>query len=247
MENKKIAFLFLTRNKILNFDAWNSFFLGVDTSKYNIYIHSDLSFEPKEDTPFKEFYIKDKEKKEKYFYIAAQKKLIKEAVKDKNNYKFILLSEDCVPIINFELLYEKLSQNNKSNIRYGDSWIKKGQPRYINELKKEDQKANAHWFVLNRKHAEFFSEEEEVFNYMNKYICSCEHYISTALHLNGMLNNNNVINKDILFEQFTNHGVVDFSLMQKNEILKKINDSRENGYFLIRRFSKQFDLKLLNL
>jgi hypothetical protein len=247
MENKKLAFLFLTRGEIISSEAWNLFFSQANPSNYNIYIHPDFNFNPNDKTPFGKHYVKDKKPKEKGYYIDAQKRLIQESVKDQENYKFILCSEDCVPIVNFNFFYDNLTKDSKSSIRYGDSWIEKGQPRYINELKKEDQKANAHWFVLSRKHAEFFSEEEECFNFMNKYICSCEHYPSTALHMKGLLNDENVINKDILLEEFTNYGVIDFSLLKKKEILTKIDEARENGYFLIRRFSNSFDLNLLKL
>jgi len=67
------------------------------------------------------------------------------------------------------------------------------------------------------------------------------------LHTKGLLNDENVINKDILLEEFTNYGVIDFSLLKKKEILTKIDEARENGYFLIRRFSNSFDLNLLKL
>lgn len=243
---KKIAFLFLTRKNIIQKKYWENFFDGVDKKLYSIYIHPDKEYAPNKEDLFFDCYIKDREIKNQGLYLEAQKKLLQESIKEKDNYKFILCADDCVPIVNFEEFYSKITSDDRSNIRYGDSWIKPGEPRYINELPQNMQKANAQWFVLNKKHAEIMANENEYYNIFKKYIISCEHYPASLFFKLGMLNESEIINKDIIHERFTKYGGTDYSKESKSFVLNAIKEAKENGYLILRKFTLDYNKILID-
>ena len=49
--------------------------------------------------------------------------LLEEAYKDKDNYKFIFISDSCIPLYGFNYIYDFLTKNNNSffNILYLDA------------------------------------------------------------------------------------------------------------------------------
>jgi hypothetical protein len=85
----------------------NIFFNKIDQNKYNIYVHYKIQ------TPLKYF---EKYKltnciESKYADVSlvyAQNILLEEALKDENNQHFIFLSNSCVPLKNFEYIYNNL-------------------------------------------------------------------------------------------------------------------------------------------
>ena len=123
----KIAFLFLTYNNIKRPDIWNKFFdidsnnNTISTSKYankfTIYNHA------KEPEKVSDLLLKDKHIPEHidtcwgcFGTVEANILMMKEALKDKNNTKFILVSDSCIPIVSFDKLYNEIMKDNKSNI-----------------------------------------------------------------------------------------------------------------------------------
>lgn len=110
---KKIAFLFLLIDNPNFPDIWDDYFKG-NNDKYNIYIHPKY---PDKHTwkPFN--IIKHLKTTEWGKIVEAEVSLFKEAYKDKDNYKFITISESCVPIKKFDILYNDVINDNLS-------WIK---------------------------------------------------------------------------------------------------------------------------
>jgi len=167
---KKIAFLFLTKDTLNRVQLWNKYFKGHE-SQYSIYVHPYSYYNV---SPAKRPHIKDRlvryniidtiVKTDYYHVIEALLELFKEAIKDKDNYKFILVTESDIPIISFDKMYAKMTADNKSFFK-----ILKIDPRndWINRIKPalEAHKVNGRylidpskfikhnpWYCLNRKH-----------------------------------------------------------------------------------------------
>lgn len=182
---KKIAFLFLIRDKILQEELWFNFFKNIDPNKYSIYIHY------KEDKPL-QFFDKYKLKQcipTKYVDISiiyAQNLLLSEALKDKKNYKFIILSESCIPLKNFDYIYNSLT--------YNDFAIFNEAPKHacfprcntvLNFLKKDEIYKSSQWWILNRKYAELVISNKEYIEYFKNIPSSDEHYYISIIKNKG--------------------------------------------------------------
>ena len=110
---KKIAFLFLTRADVNFPKIWDKYFEG-NEGKYTIYIHPKFP----DKTTWRTDRIISNLKETKWGFITkAYFELMREAVRNKENYKFITLSETCIPIQSFDKLYKELTKDN-------ESWIK---------------------------------------------------------------------------------------------------------------------------
>ena len=102
----KIAFLFLTRDNVNFPDLWSNWFKGHE-DKYNIYCH------PK--TPelvtvrWQKDNIIDNIVETGWGYIVdAYTELLKVAMQNKDNIKFVTISESCVPLQPFITFYKFL-------------------------------------------------------------------------------------------------------------------------------------------
>jgi hypothetical protein len=107
---KKIAFLFLTRNNVHYPDIWKQYFKG-NEDKVNLYLH------PKEIKGvdwLKDNIIQNRALTEWGYITEAYFSLLREAMKNPENTKFIVISESCLPLKNFQSLYDML---NKDDIR----------------------------------------------------------------------------------------------------------------------------------
>ena len=185
---KKIAFCFLIYDEINHEELWDLFFLNIDKSKYNIYIHY------KNDVKLK-FFEKYKLKnciETKYFdvtLVLAQNLMLKEALKDKNNQHFIFISNSCIPLKCFNHIYQKLDPNYSYFNIYPKS---KCFPRCNKTLKfinkKYIQKASQ-WCILNRKHTKLMLNTKEYLKWFD-YPESCpdEHGYITNLYYYGLEN-----------------------------------------------------------
>ena len=110
---KKIAFLFLILDNPNFPNIWDYYFKG-NEDKINIYIHPKY---PENTIWHKDCIISNLKETKWGFIVNAYKSLFKEAIKNKENIKFITISESCVPIKPFYKLYNELMKDN-------DSWIK---------------------------------------------------------------------------------------------------------------------------
>ena len=110
---KKIAFLFLIKDTIHFPKIWNEYFKDQE-GKYSIYLHPKY---PEKTEWKKNRIIKNLQPTQWGHITKAYFELFKEAFKDKQNYKFITLSESCIPIQSFDNFY-------KDTISDERSWIK---------------------------------------------------------------------------------------------------------------------------
>jgi hypothetical protein len=99
---KKIAFLFLVLDNPNFPKIWDKYFRG-HKDKYEIYIHPKY---PDKVTWKKRSVIKNLQETGWGFITRAYIELLKEAFKDPDNYKFVTISESCIPIQSFDDFYK---------------------------------------------------------------------------------------------------------------------------------------------
>jgi len=133
---KKIAFLFLVLDNPNFPQIWDEYFSGANNSdKYSLYIHPKY---PEKVTWRKENVIKNLQETGWGFITKAYIELLKEAIKDKDNYnyKFITISESCIPIKSFNIFYnncinDKLSWVKNMKISKYDEYERLGKQKII--------------------------------------------------------------------------------------------------------------------
>lgn len=111
---KKIAFLFLTLDNPNFPEIWDEYFKGHE-AQYTLYIHPKY---PEKLTWHKDNMIKNLKETAWGHITEAYIELLKAAYQDKNNYKFITISESCLPIKSFNKFYKDCINDNLS-------WIKR--------------------------------------------------------------------------------------------------------------------------
>lgn len=194
----KIAFLFLTMGSIYHETHWLDFLKG-NEANYSIYIHSK---EPLEDSsPFKQYEIKQKEETTWLNTMRAQLVLLKEALKDPENEKFIFVSESTIPFYDFRTVYDRVIGTNKSIFPYvsndihldpsrsGTFWnYHNYQPRRdMHPIPRRFQYRSTQWVILNRKHAELMANDNKYIEIISQIICDNEHYVPTVLAIKNLL------------------------------------------------------------
>jgi hypothetical protein len=199
----KIAFLFLTYNNLKRPDIWNKFFdidIDIDinnsgntnniskyTNKYNIYLHA------KEPDKITDVILKGKQIPEHIEtcwgcsnLIEANILMMKEALKDPLNKKFILVSDSCIPIVSFNTFYNKVMKDDKSRINIHRN---NNPERYDNITnppfpKNEFTKHSGSGLILNRKHAEIIVSQLDTYRKDWKNVnVPDEHYFGNILRI----------------------------------------------------------------
>uniref|UniRef100_A0A6C0E800 Nucleotide-diphospho-sugar transferase domain-containing protein n=1 Tax=viral metagenome TaxID=1070528 RepID=A0A6C0E800_9ZZZZ len=182
----KIAFCFLTVGDINKHNVWETFLKG-NEHLYNIYVHPKY---PNKVTSFFKNYIipsHDQIPTEwgKISLVKATIKLLQNAIKDQNNKMIILVSDSCIPIYNFDYIYNDLisqqnniiSMHNQQNIYTHLRYKQISNPKFIphHKFKKVSQ-----WMALNYLTANYIVKND----YTNLYkdmSCPDEHYFVNIL------------------------------------------------------------------
>ncbi|RWR91512.1 Glycosyl transferase [Cinnamomum micranthum f. kanehirae] len=195
-KNPKIAFMFLTPGSLPFEKLWEKFFLGHE-DRFSIYIHASRE-KPKHVSPL--FIDRDIHSKKvawgKISMVDAEKRLLANALKDAENQHFVLLSDSCVPIHDFDYVYNYLMDANVSFIDCFEDPGPHGTGRYSNhmlpEIEKKDWRKGAQWFTMKRQHA-LLVMADSLYYLKFKHFCkpgmegrNCyadEHYLPTLFHM----------------------------------------------------------------
>ena len=180
---KRISFMFLIKDKIYNEELWNHFFHNVPPDLYKIHIHY------KYNTKLKYF---DKHKLNCCIatewgdrsLVDAHNLLIEHSLKDNNITHFILLSETCIPVKNFEYIY-KFLDSNYSYFERKSPDLKQLKKHVYNFLNTHEIKKSSQWSILNRKHAKFLYNKEHIIKYFENNNYPDERVYITALDKYG--------------------------------------------------------------
>jgi hypothetical protein len=180
--DKKIAFLFLILDNPNFPKIWDSYFRG-HKEQYSLYIHPKY---PKQLTWKRKNMIKNIKETAWGFIVEAYIELLKEAYKDPQNYKFVTISESCIPIKTFDTFY-------KDCIKDPRSWIKSMKMgRYDYEGRINLQKTlprpqhfikNYARFCLNREHVRLLLSKEKELKFFYKMQVGDEFFLSVLYPL----------------------------------------------------------------
>lgn len=179
---KRIAFLFLTLDNPNFPKIWNSYFRG-HKDKYNIYIHPKY---PDKLTWNKKCMINNLQETEWGFITKAYIELFRAAYNDPDNYKFITLSESCVPIQSFDQFYEDCINDKRS-------WIKNmtvSKYNYLSRINTQQTKPKPKFFIknyarfcLNREHIKLLLSKEDELIFFHKMHVGDEFFLSVLYPL----------------------------------------------------------------
>jgi len=183
----KIAFLFLTIDNINHPFFWEEYFKNND-DKINIYCHPK---NPKNVTiPWLKKNIIPNLVETEWGYITnAYFNLLAAALNDKDNTKFITISESCIPLVPFDKLYNDIMKDpKKSYIKFMK--IKKYDigARIKNQKGYEKYKFYKHWarFCLSRHHTKILLNKKEDFKFFNKMHVGDEFFLSLLYPFNNI-------------------------------------------------------------
>ena len=186
---KKIAFCFLIYDTINHEELWNNFFKNVDPAKYNIYIHYKYN---KQLTYFEKYKITNsiETKYADHTLALAYNVLFRNAyTDDTDNYKFVILSNSCVPLKTFDHIYDKLTGDD-----YGYLTVCPQTQCFPNcdsllefTEKKHISKAN-NWFILNRKLVKnlCFDKDEIIKTHYKEIYAAEEYFFYTYIRILGL-------------------------------------------------------------
>ena len=254
----KIAFLFLTRNNLKRSEIWEEFLKGKE-DKYSIYCHA------KEPEKVTDRLLKDTIIPEHIDtcwgcinLVEANILLMKNALLNPLNKKFILVSESCVPIVSFDVLYKSIINNNKSRI--GIHKINSSPERY-NQIKNPDFsekdfiKHSGSGNIFSRLHAEMLVNSLPKLEDWKAQIAPDEHYKGNILSVMDKDFNNNNENIKTTFDIWQKDDL-DLLNLNDNIILKTgeyillnkvtnkaIDTMREKGFLFMRKVDEntEFD------
>ncbi|XP_042396216.1 glycosyltransferase BC10-like [Zingiber officinale] len=191
-KNPKIAFMFLTPGPLPLERLWEKFFQG-HQGRFSIYVHSS---QQKFGHASSFFSGKDIQSAKvlwgKISMVEAEKRLLAYALQDPDNQHFVLLSDSCIPLHDFDYVYKYLMGTNVSFIDNFFDPGPHGNGRYsehmMPEIEHRDFKKGSQWFSMKRQHALIMMADNLYFTKFRFYCkpgfeghnCySYEHYLPT--------------------------------------------------------------------
>lgn len=234
----KIAFLFLIISNINHENIWLNFF-NHHQEHFSLYIHSKETMPAS--SAFKKFEMATKVPTTWQNTMNAQIELLREALKDKDNQKFIFLSESTIPLQPFDFVYETLMSNSKSQFAYEHNYHP---DRVWESIPTDKSLKNSQWVVLNRKHAELMVKDTTLINIMTKSHYDNEHYPSNFLAMNNLLHE--IEQTDRTLAVWPKQGIVhpvNFKKLKQNKYTPLLIDAiKEEKYLFARKFDKTCNL-----
>lgn len=193
---QKIALCFLTYGNLSQPKLWSRI-INENKDKLNVYIHNKNNFI---DTEYnlERFCIKNKEEKTAWGHISlvrATLRLFEEAYKNEENKFFILLSDKCIPIYNFEYIYKQIFRINQSILRVmKGEFVNRYNLLYDNSFFScGDMQKHCQWLILNRSTCSFFVETDYTSKFGEKSTYPDEHYFITIMNKFKIPYSNNMV------------------------------------------------------
>ncbi|KAK9097526.1 hypothetical protein Sjap_023023 [Stephania japonica] len=156
-KNPKIAFMFLTPGTLPFERLWDRFFQGHD-GRFTIYIHASRE----KPVHVSQYFVGREIRSDKVVWgkismVDAERRLLANALVDPDNQHFVLLSDSCVPLHDFDYVYNYLMDTNISFVDSFEDPGPIGSGRYsehmLPEVEKKDFRKGAQWFTMKRQHA----------------------------------------------------------------------------------------------
>ncbi|KAL6513209.1 hypothetical protein OROGR_020695 [Orobanche gracilis] len=264
----RVAFMFLTRGPLPMSPLWERFFSGQDVDKYSIYVHALPGFELEVDNS-SVFYRRQIPSKQVEWgsvsLVDAEKRLLANALLDFSNERFVLLSESCIPIYDFQTVYKYLINSLHSYVESYDEPTRYGRGRYNRRMKPDiklaEWRKGSQWFEMHRALAVKIISDTKYYTLFKKYCKpSCypdEHYIPTYIRkFHGNLN----ANRTVTYVDWSQLGPHPATFMAGNITEGFVESLRNNGtlcsynsketpicYLFARKFDPSALEPLLNL
>jgi hypothetical protein len=195
-KNPKIAFMFLSPGTLPFEKLWDKFFEGHD-GRFTVYVHASKDKPVHTSRHFMNSDIRsDKVVWGKISMVDAERRLLANALKEPDNHHFILLSDSCVPLRNFDYVFNYLLFTNISFVDKFRDPGPHGSGRYSEHMLPEVEKKffhkGAQWFSMKRQHALIVTADSLYYSIFRDYCkpgmdgrnCySDEHYLPTFFHM----------------------------------------------------------------
>ncbi|KAL4279306.1 hypothetical protein GQ457_03G044860 [Hibiscus cannabinus] len=195
-KSSKIAFLFLTPRSLPFEKLWDMFFCGHE-GKFSVYVHASKEKPVHASRYFLNREIhSDEVRWGKISMVDAERRLLAHALKDPNNQHFVLLSESCIPLHDFDHVYNYLIHANMSFVDCFSDPGPHGNGRYsehmLPEVEKKDFRKGAQWFSIKRQHALVVMADNLYYSRFRDYCkpgfdgkncIADEHYLPTFFHM----------------------------------------------------------------
>lgn len=183
----KIAFLFLTIGDINHPIFWDNYFKE-NFNKINIYCHPKNPDDVK--TPWlKKGIIKNLTDTKWGFITKAYYNLMAEALQDKDNVKFITISESCIPLLPFDKFYNFVIKDpKKSFIKFTKLKKYDLEERIKTQKGYEKYKFRKHLarFCLSRHHVKVLLNNSADYQFFNKMHVGDEFFLSLLHPFNNV-------------------------------------------------------------
>ncbi|KAK6155213.1 hypothetical protein DH2020_009461 [Rehmannia glutinosa] len=170
LQKPKIAFLFIARNRIPLEMVWDVFFQGDAENRFSIYVHSRpgflLSTATTRSTFFLNRQINDSIQVDwgEASMIQAERILLRNALMDPFNERFLFVSDSCIPLYNFSYTYDYIMSASTSFVdSFADTKEGRYNPKMHPVVPVGNWRKGSQWVVLTRKHAGIVVDDETIF------------------------------------------------------------------------------------
>ncbi|CAN1127740.1 Glycosyltransferase BC10 [Linum perenne] len=171
----KIAFLFIARNRLPLDVVWDAFFKG-EESKFSIHVHSRPGFLFNKATTRSDYFL-DRQVNDSIqvdwgeaTMIEAERILLRHALEEPSNKRFVFLSDSCIPLYNFSYTYDYIMSASTSFVdSFADTKDGRYNPKMGPTIPVRNWRKGSQWVVLIRKHAEVVVHDTTVFPIFQKH------------------------------------------------------------------------------
>ncbi|KAJ1293756.1 hypothetical protein BS78_01G093400 [Paspalum vaginatum] len=189
----KVAFMFLTRGPLPLAPLWERFFRG-NEGRYSIYVHALPSYRANftsESVFFRRQIPSKVAEWGRMTMCDAERRLLANALLDISNEWFVLVSESCIPIFDFNTTYRYFLNSSQSFVMAIDDPGPYGRGRYnwnmTPEVELTQWRKGSQWFEVNRELAIEIVKDTVYYPKFQEFCrpaCySDEHYIQTMLSI----------------------------------------------------------------
>lgn len=241
----KIAFCFLTYGQPKHPEIWKKFFNN-NSDKYSLYLHPKY-LSKVSDPFFKKRIIKNRIPTQwgDVSLVKATLNLFSEAYKDTRNKKFVLLSDSCLPLYNFEYIYQKLI-GNSNNLTYIHhlGWETEAMKydRY-QKLENKEQirlkhfRKQSQWMILDRNDYNFLIKNGNLDDYQKMFAPDEQYFINLFDQYHRKYKNQvtTYVNWDNQSQSPKEYAILD---------IETITRARQRGAFFIRKIKKEAQISL---
>jgi len=249
-DEKKVALLFLTVNELNHPGLWERQLK--DDPHFSVYVHSKNEMQ---NPFFAKYRIANIVPTSWSRHMRAWQELLREAVKDPANTKFVFLSDSCIPLSSLNEIYQRLTQDNLSSMRFRQPWWDRRGPREIEEIPEAHRFGNGEWVILNRRYAELIANDDLILPLASQHEMDVESYHSSLFSYHGCLEDPELCNRESTFakwDQNENHpyqyqGKDNPYLFCENNgyNLELLKEAKNKGFFFARKISASFPEEVL--